>query len=256
MMIAMQAIERLSASLANHVIAPNHIWREKLVRRSVKPAKCTVFMNYPDPAIFSRQGRSRSDAKLILLYPGTLNRHQGLDLAVRAFAQNADRFPDSEFHIYGEGPTRDSLVELANELGLDSRVVVRKPLPLREIAKVIENADIGIIPKRNDGFGDEAFSTKSLEFMTLGVPIIIADTTVDKYYFNPEVVTFFRSGDVQDLSDRMFDLMNSQTLRDRQSEHATSFVEAYSWERKRNDYLGLVDRLVCAQQAPVVLFEP
>jgi glycosyltransferase involved in cell wall biosynthesis len=256
MMIAMQAIERLSASLANHVIAPNHIWREKLVRRSVKPAKCTVFMNYPDPAIFSRQGRSRSDAKLILLYPGTLNRHQGLDLAVRAFAQNADRFPDSEFHIYGEGPTRDSLVELANELGLDSRVVVRKPLPLREIAKVIENADIGIIPKRNDGFGDEAFSTKSLEFMTLGVPIIIADTTVDKYYFNPEVVTFFRSGDVQDLSDRMFDLMNSQTLRDRQSEHATSFVEAYSWERKRNDYLGLVDRLVRAQRAPVVLFEP
>lgn len=119
----------------------------------------------------------------------------------------------------------------------------RDPLPLRQIAEVIESADIGVIPKRNDGFGDEAFSTKSLEFMMLGVPFVMADTTVDKYYFNPEVVTFFRSGDVQDLAGCTLRLMQSKELRDRQAERATAFVENYSWGRKRSHYLALIDSL-------------
>jgi glycosyltransferase involved in cell wall biosynthesis len=44
----------------------------------------------------------------------------------------------------------------------------------------MENADLGVVPKRNDPFGDEAFSTKILEFMAMGVPVIVSETRIDR----------------------------------------------------------------------------
>ena len=150
-------------------------------------------------------------ASLSVLYPGTLNWHQGVDIAIRAFAKVTPRIPNSEFHIYGEGPSRDDLVRLASELGIPEAVVFHRPVSLREISAVIEDADLGVVPKRSDSFGDEAFSTKTLEFMMLGVPVILAETTVDRYYFNDDVVTFFPSGDVDVLADCMLRLIKTRT---------------------------------------------
>ncbi len=249
---ALHLVEQMSASFAHHVIAANHIWYKRLVDRSIDASKCSVFMNYPDPAIFSPRGRKRIDHNILLLYPGTLNWHQGLDIAILAFAMIADDFPESEFHIYGEGPEKENLVRLTTQLEIETRVVFHAPLSLREIAVVAENCDLGVIPKRNDGFGDEAFSTKSLEFMMLGVPIIIADTTVDKYYFDDEVVTFFRSGDVADLARCIRRLIEDKLSRIEQANRARLFVESYRWDEKQGDYLRLVDQLVGVEQADYV----
>ncbi len=240
---ALSLVERLSAAFADHVIAPNHIWQERLMSRSVAQSKCSVFMNYPDPAVFRPQGRTRRDGKFVMLYPGTLNWHQGLDVAIRAFAKIRSQVPDSEFHIYGEGPSRHDLVQLANELNVADAVMFHSPVSLRNISAIIENADLGIVPKRRDSFGDEAFSTKTLEFMILGIPIILADTTIDRFYFNDDVATFFPSGDCDALAERMLKLIHDAGLRSRQAANALAFVKPYSWDARKSEYLSLVDSL-------------
>ena len=241
---ALLAVERLSAAFADHVIAPNHIWQQRLIDRSVPQSKCSVFMNYPDPNVFHRRGRTREDGKFVMLYPGTLNWHQGVDIAIRAFAKVKRFAPNAEFHIYGEGPSRDELVRLANELGITESILFHHPVSLREISAVIEDADLGVVPKRGNSFGDEAFSTKTLEFMTLGVPIILAETTVDRYYFNDDVVTFFPSGDADALAESMLKLIEDGDSRAQQRARAQAFVATYSWDVRKYEYLSLVDRLV------------
>ena len=62
-------------------------------------------------------------------------------------------------------------------------VLIKPPIPLEKIADAISNADLGIVPERKDSFGNEAFSTKIFEFMSLGVPLIASDTKIDKYCF-------------------------------------------------------------------------
>lgn len=243
---ALLMIERLSAAFADHVIAPNHIWYQRLLSRSVPQSKCSVFMNYPDPGVFRPRGRTRNDGKFVMLYPGTLNWHQGLDVAIRAFAKVQHRVPNSEFHIYGEGPSREDLLRLAAELGVGNEVLFHRPVSLREISSVIENADLGIVPKRRDSFGDEAFSTKTLEFMIMGVPVVLAETTVDRHYFNDEVVTFFPSGDDDTLAERMLRLMQDENLRSHQIANARAFVAPYSWDSRKYEYLSLVDQLANA----------
>jgi glycosyltransferase involved in cell wall biosynthesis len=240
---ALVLVERICSTVADHVIIANDLWHDRLIRRSTRPAKCTTIMNYPDRNIFFRRGRSRDDDRFLILYPGSLNRHQGLDLAIRALAQIRDVSPQADLHIYGSGPEKHSLSSLALELGLQNRVFIHDTLPIREIARVMENADLAVVPKRSDSFGNEAFSTKTLEFMTLGVPLVVAATEIDRLYFRHSEVLFFRPGDVDELAASLLAMIESPRLRKTYIERGSRFAAINEWEQKKHLYLEVVSRL-------------
>jgi glycosyltransferase involved in cell wall biosynthesis len=243
-------LERASAGFADHVIIANHIWKDRLTARSVKADRCTVFLNYPDFSIFGPTHRDRASGEFIMLYPGTLNQHQGLDVAIRAFAQVAFRAPHAMFHIHGEGRTQDVLMRLVEELGLQGRVIFKPMLPIRQIARVMANADLAVVPKRKNSFGNEAFSTKILEFMVSGVPVVVSNTKIDQHYFNDSVVRFFRDGDVDDLARTMLLMINDAGLRRRLASNASEFIRTFDWELKKGGYVNLVNSLVCGEPTP------
>ncbi len=240
---ALVLIEQVSAAFADHIIAANDLWQERLISRAVPREKCSSMVNVPDEAVFCRRGRTRNDSKFIILYPGTLNWHQGVDIAIRAFARIASEVPDAEFHIYGEGPYRAFLHKLVLDLGLQDRIKLNGFISSREIARVIEDADLGVVPKRKDGFGDEAFSTKIMEFMALGVPVIVPDTRIDRYYFTDSTVQFFRGGDEDDLAQAMLCLIRQRDLRDQLAGNALRFVAQNNWDLMKVEYLALADSL-------------
>lgn len=241
---ALVLVERLSAKFAHHVIISNNIWLETVTSRSAKMEKCTAILNYPDPAIFSPRPQMRNDGRFIMVYPGTINWHQGVDIAIKAFNRIKELVPNAEFHVYGEGAQKNFLAGLIIELGLQDRVFLRENIPMEQIADVMADADLGIVPKRNDAFGGEAFSTKILEFMTLGTPVIVAETKVDRRYFSAETVQFFKPEDEDDLARCMLLLARDKGLRDRIASNASEYVADFSWDRRKGEYFGIVDRLV------------
>jgi glycosyltransferase involved in cell wall biosynthesis len=178
-----------------------------------------------------------------MLYPGTLAAHQGLDVAIRAFVKIKDVVPDADFHIRGVGSAMLSLQALVKKFGVEDRVLFLPTKPMWEIAQIMENADLAVVPKRKDSFGNEAFSTKTFEFMALGVPLLVSDTAVDLYYFNDEIVTFARSGDENDLAAKMVKLIRDPAARKKQIQNADEFIRLNSWDVKKSEYLGLVDSL-------------
>jgi len=240
----LKLVEKFSASFANHVIIANDLWLEKITARSITKDRCSSFINYPDLSVFNVNLKTdRTNGKFIMMYPGTLNWHQGLDIAVNAFAIAKENVPNIELHIYGEGSSKAELQKQIAELQLTDKVFLRSPLPLREIASVMANADLGIVPKRNDSFGGDAFSTKILEFMALGVPVIVADTRIDKHYFNESLVRFFKSGDEKDLARVMLDVYHNHELNNQIASQALTFAYQHSWEMRKGDYLALIERL-------------
>jgi glycosyltransferase involved in cell wall biosynthesis len=242
---ALLFIERISAAFAHHVIASNDLWLEKLAARSVATAKCTVLINFPETCVFHPNLRNRSaDGKFVLIYPGTLNWHQGVDVALRAVAIAAKQLPSLELHIYGEGSEKANLIRMVDELNLGDRVLLKPPLPREQIAVIMANADAGVVPKRNDAFGGEAFSTKILEFMALGVPVLAAETRIDRYYFDSSLVRFFQPDDPASLAVAILDAHAHPMELEAQTSNALAFATAHSWKRRRNDYLRLVAKLV------------
>jgi glycosyltransferase involved in cell wall biosynthesis len=239
----LKKVERISASFADHVILANHLWLDKYVSRSAAPGKCSVFINNVDSQVFQPRSRTRTDEKQIIIFPGGLQWHQGLDIAIRAFRKVTDRLPAAEFHIYGDGNMKTQLVALAKELQLNGKVQFFEPLRVREIAEVIANADLGVVPKRADSFGNEAYSTKIMEFMSVGVPVVVSETRIDRYYFDDTVVRFFESGNPDALADAMVEVLSNPILRQKLIHNATEYVAKNNWEARRRDYLALVDSL-------------
>ncbi len=244
----LQRVEKVSGRFSRHVIVANHIWQERLLSRSIEPGKCTVVLNSPDRSIFTKGGGTPAgDGRFSLLYPGSINWHQGLDVAIGAFGKISGQVPHVDFHIYGEGPLKQDLLSLVQRLNLEGRVFFHKPIALREMAKIIRTADLGVIPKRKDNFGNEAFSTKILEFMAVGVPVVVSDTMVDKYYFDDSIVRFFQAGDEEDLARCLLELIRNPESRRLQAEEASRFIDENDWTSKQHEYLELVDGIVASQ---------
>lgn len=239
--------ERCSAAFANHVIIANHLWRHRLVSRSSTAEKCSVVRNRPDLSIFTKHeiNKHDQDQKFILTYPGSLNWHQGLDVAIRAFAIISDRIPEAEFHIYGEGSAKASLIALVNELAMENRIFFHNFLPSRDIAKVMANTDLAIEPKRsNSPFGNEALSTKILEFMSLGVPVIASKTTIHAYYYDESIIQYYDNDDEFQLAEQILRLKNNPELRQSLAENAKRYLEDNTWDARKHEYLQLIDSLI------------
>jgi glycosyltransferase involved in cell wall biosynthesis len=238
--------ERSACRFADHVIIANHLWYDKLVARSVPAEKCTPMLNYPDLRMFqtmSEEQKLRS-GRFLMLYPGSLNHHQGLDIAIRSFARVKDRMPDAEFHIYGEGPALPDLIQQVKDSGLEGRVRFMAGIPLTEMAAVMSSADLGVVPKRAEGFGNEAFSTKILEFMASGVPVVVSKTRVDSYYFDEKVVRFFKSSDDADLARVLLEVYAQRGNHDAWIQAARELAIHFSWQERGADYRQIVDSLV------------
>lgn len=242
---ALKLVERWSTAFSDHVIAANDIWLDKITSRAARRDKCSAFINYPDPSVFHDRLRTRSaDSRFVLSYPGTLNWHQGLDIAVRAFAIAEREAPGLEFHIHGEGSAKGEIQRLVHELGLDGKVHLHPPLPLRDIAQVMANADLGIVPKRDDSFGGEAFSTKILEFMALGVPVVVAATRIDRYYFDDSLLRFFKPGDERELAVAIVHAYLHREHSAERSARALEYLRENNWGVRKGRYLSIVRRLV------------
>src|SRR6266567_46895 len=239
----LKAIERASARIADRVIISNHLWLEKYAGRTGANGKCSVFINNVDVNIFRPRRRTRDDGKLIVLFPGGLQWHQGLDIAIRAFQKIGLKLSQAEFHIYGEGNMKNSLVSLSRELGLEGKVRFFEPVALRQIAEIMANADLGVVPKRAASFGNEAYSTKIMQFMSLGVPVVASKTRIDQHYFDDSVVRFFESGNPDALAEAMLEVLSDAGVRRRLIAHATEYAVRNSWESHKAGYLELVDSL-------------
>src|SRR6266404_859585 len=243
-------VERASSRFASHVIIANDIWRERLVSRSLSRDKCTVVLNSPDRSIFSRTGNGHPQSgKFLMLYPGSLNWHQGIDIAIRAFAKISKKASNAEFYIYGDGPSKPELLALIRELQVENQIKMPSARSLQEIAQLMETASLGVVPKRKDGFGNEAFSTKIMEFTAMGVPVVVPDTDIDRYYYDDSVVRFFRAGDAEDLARAMLELIESPQKREALVDNASRFIEENDWNAKQHEYLELVERLTVHSEA-------
>jgi glycosyltransferase involved in cell wall biosynthesis len=247
----MLAVEWVSIAFASHVIVANHLWCERVANRCGMPAKCSPIRNYPARGLFNPNIRARGNGKFLITYPGSLNWHQGVDVAITAFAKIKDEMPDAELHIYGEGPAKQSLIRLADSLGLGDRTVFHGMLPTEQIVQVMADTDLAVEPKRaGSQFGNEALSMKIFEFMAVGVPLVVSRTKIHQYYYTDDLVKYYDGDDEAQLAANMVLLRKNPALRRQQVENALKYVEAHCWDVDKHYYLGIVDSLIAKQ--PVI----
>ena len=218
--------------------------RRRTIRSGARNVPCLLITSTSG---FFTAGTDKSNQRTVpvIMFPGGLQWHQGLDIAIRAMVIVGEKMPAAEFHIYGSGNMKDSLVELTAPPGLDGQTFgFLIHCRCHRIAEVMSQADLGVVPKRADSFGNEAYSTKIMEFMSLGVPVVVSNTKIDLFYFSDSTVRFFESGNHVALAAAIVELLQDDSLRRRLAANALDYASKNSWNVRKKDYLELVDSLI------------
>lgn len=99
---------------------------------------------------------------------GRLNIQKNHPLLIRAFADVKNVFPEYNLRIYGEGPTKNDLIRLIEELGLHNRVYLSGAV--NNIFSKIYDAELFVLSSNFEGMPNAL-----MEAMALGIPCISTD---------------------------------------------------------------------------------
>ena len=143
---------------------------------------------------------------------GGLVEKKGFDTLVRAAARLAERGEAVEVAIYGEGPERSRLEQLAQEL----RIPLKLPGTYRhsDVEGILDSASVMALPSRvlRDKDSD-GVPTVFLEALRCGVPIVGADVgSVRDIIRNGETGWLVRPDDVEDLTRALTECMKDYPL--------------------------------------------
>lgn len=229
--------ERLSALIAHRVICVNHPQRDTLVTRGIPHAKTFISMNVADPSIFKRpsvEARPRATASHFnLVYHGTMAERLGVDLIIRAAARLRQRIPHLRVHLWGHGDDLPGFQQLAKELDLEDVVFFEpKGYPLEELPRHLGSMDLGVVGNRRSVACDLMLPVKLIEYVSLGIPVIVPRFKAIEYYFDDDMVTYYEAEDVQSLADSIYRLYLEPAACCLQSEKANGFLRDYGWERQ------------------------
>lgn len=239
-------IEKMACHFADHTLTVTDIWRDRLINRSVKPEKCSVVLNVPDPNVFHKiedNGESREHAFLIS-YHGNIKEPSGIDVLIKAMKKVTDHVPDVSLQITGsgEGADKDRIVALAEDIGVQGNIIYRKPVPYHDIPLFMNHVDLGIDPKRGGVYAGETLSVKAMEYLSMGIPLVVAKTVAAQAYFDESMVSFFNPDDDESLADQILKLHASKEMRDTMVKNAEKFIEKYSWNRYEDVYFDLIEK--------------
>jgi glycosyltransferase involved in cell wall biosynthesis len=245
--------ERLSARLADRVLAVHDLHAERLHQSGVPQRKLVVIANSPDPRIFPvanidcqsrRVGGESGVGTFSIICHGTISRRLGLDTTLAALALLHHRFPLIRLRIVGAGDYLDELKALSRKLRVESAISFENPVPIQELAAKLGEANVGLVPNNESSATHLMLPVKLLEYATLGIPVICARLRTIEHYFSPKSVRYFSPNNAGQLARAIQDLYLDPALRDSLSNSAAKVVKSISWPIHSQRFCDAVDSLI------------
>jgi glycosyltransferase involved in cell wall biosynthesis len=209
----------------------------------VAPDRIAVVMNAPEAEDVDRARTAaceRRPKSFLVAYHGTVTHWYGIDLLVEAIARLEGRVPHIRGLVVGAGDGLPAAEQLAERLGVDSRIEFsRAYLPHHEALRLVAGASCGVIPNRRSRLNRFALSSKLLEYVALGIPVVVARLETLATHFSPDEVTFFEPDDPQSLAEAIAWVAQHPDGAGEKAKRARRRAEDYSWPVSR-------DRLIAA----------
>ncbi len=175
-------LERWSYRLANHVIVTNASYRDVALRRGgLSHDDVTIVRNGPDLSVLRNvplNGASDEPKRMTVLgYVGSIGHHDGVDHFVRALHHLCGDLGRDDFCavVVGAGDAFDSIVALAEALGLRDKITFTGWKPHAEVARYLSAADICAAPEPANPYNNACTVIKIMEYLALGKPIVAFD---------------------------------------------------------------------------------
>lgn len=214
-----------------HLLYVSQLAHYPLLRRI--PA--SVFHEFVPMSLIHRAG---ADRERVVLFVGAPWYLKGVDLLIEAFRRVTHEFPDVTLRIQGYNPDNDKVEALAAAI---PRIEIVKATSNPETLLRISRALLLVLPTRCDGMGRVL-----IEAMGAGVPVIGSDAGgVPHYVRHGDNGLVFRSGDVDELTERLRELLANEELRGQLGNRGYELAHTQYTERVYVDrFTGMVQATV------------
>jgi glycosyltransferase involved in cell wall biosynthesis len=241
--------EKVSAFVAHRVICVNQPQRDTLVARGIPSEKTFISMNVPDPKIFGKSMEAETgppeETTFNLVYHGTMVERLGVDLVIRAVARLRQRDLGVHLHLWGHGDDLENFQQLARQLDLEDRVLFSpKGYPLQELPHRLRTMHLGVVGNRRSVAGDLMLPVKMLEYISLGIPVVVPKLRTIQHYFPDDMVFYYEPEDVESLADCLHRLRCQPDVRRAKALRAHSFLQQHGWEHQGAELVALYQTLV------------
>ena len=209
-----------------------------LARKCDPEQRVLVIPNGVDTAWPERASGKEPSADIRLITVGRLNLQKNYPSLLRALA--ALRETGWTLEIIGDGPERNALQSLAQELGLADRVFLRGWIDRKELPAHLAKADVFVFPSLQEGMPNTV-----LEAMVAGLPVIAcAVEGCEELVVDGKTGILVPPDDVSALQSALARLMAAPELGEKMGQAGRRrALEHYTWYTTAAAYLALCRKL-------------
>jgi glycosyltransferase involved in cell wall biosynthesis len=213
-----ERLSRFVYQTAASVIGISGRVRDQIVSGGSSLVRTTVIYNGVDPDRFS-PGELLREGQTILSV-GNLIPIKGQNILLGAFARIHEKFPGTDCHMIGDGPERSPLEQLAQNLGIASKVKFLGPQSRSQVADAMRGCSIFALPSSYEGLG-----CVYLEAMSAQKPVIACrGQGIDEIIRHGQNGFLVNPNDPDDLARALTVLLEDASLRRQLGEQARNTV--------------------------------
>jgi glycosyltransferase involved in cell wall biosynthesis len=167
-----------------------------------------------------------------LLYVGKVDRHRGVETAIRAMPRIVERFPRATLRIIGSGTEQRRLADITRELGMEAFVIFEGWLDFEHVPTRIGESTICLIPHLQSEHTDTTVPNKIFDYMAAGKPVVASDCApLKRIVRETRCGLTFKSGSSDDLSEKILQLLENAGARAYGLRGQRAVLEKYHWEK-------------------------
>lgn len=239
--LLLERLERRIYRSASRVLTLSHYSADDICSTYGLSSRDVEVFPYPvDTQKFTSEGKHISTDGNVILFVGRFtDPRKNIELLIEAFARVHEESEAVRLKLVGDSPT-EHLRSLVDERGVSDAVDFVEYLPNEELPRHYRSADIFVIPSKQEGLG-----IVGLEAMASGLPIVSTRCGGPEDYVRDEETGYLvEADDIDSVVDRIQNLIDSPTLRDRMGEEARRrAVEEYSKSRLRQRLISTLEAL-------------
>jgi glycosyltransferase involved in cell wall biosynthesis len=245
----LRLLEKVTYATADHVISTNDSYRATAVTRgNVANGDVTVVRTGPDPDRLRRGATNpdwRRGRRYLCAYLGVMGPQDGVDLALHAAAELARTGRDDvQFVFMGKGDSTESLVQLADELGISDIVTFTGRVPDEVVSEVLSTADLGLSPDPLNPLNDVSTMNKTMEYMAFELPVVAFDLKETRVSA-AEAAAYVRPNDVAAYARAICELLDDPDRRRLMGQTGRKrVVDVLAWQHQSPHYVATFERLL------------
>jgi glycosyltransferase involved in cell wall biosynthesis len=181
------------------------------------------------------------DKEYDFLYFGRLVPEKGVDVLLRAFKLLLENTAESHYKlaIVGYGSERLNLEKLSQELGLTKNVFFLGPKRGKELIEILTRTEVTVVPSS----WEEPLGGVALEAIAAGrIPIISRNGGLQEIVGDEGMS--FTNGDWKELSEKMQEIVNNPTLREKLKSKRLEQLEKFDPDQLTAQFLDVFKKAV------------